>query len=54
MCRGVFGQLIHVDWNNRMVTVKLSSFPDFSNTPYAVATLKAIAAIATELGSAAE
>ncbi|PLP57125.1 6-aminohexanoate hydrolase [Mesorhizobium loti] len=54
MCRGVFGQLIHVDWSSRMVTVKLSSFPDFSNTPYAVATLKAIAAIAAELGSAAE
>jgi CubicO group peptidase (beta-lactamase class C family) len=49
-CRGVFGQLIHVDWGNRMVTVKLSSYPDFTNIPYSVATLKAIDTIATALG----
>ncbi len=49
-CRGVFGQLIHMDWNSKMVTVKLSSYPDFTNIPYSVATLKAIRAIAAALG----
>lgn len=49
MCRGVFGQLIHIDWNTRMVTVKLSTWPDFSSVPYSVATLKAIHAIADAL-----
>jgi CubicO group peptidase (beta-lactamase class C family) len=48
-CRGVFGQLIQVDWDNRMVTVKLSSWPDFSNTAYAIATGRAIERIATAL-----
>lgn len=48
-CRGVFGQLIQVDWDNRMVTVKLSSWPDFTNIAYSVATRRAIAAIAAEL-----
>jgi len=48
-CRGVFGQLIQIDWDNRMVTVKLSSYPDFSNTAYSVATRRAIAAIAAAL-----
>lgn len=46
MCRGVFGQLIHIDWTTRMVVVKLSSYPDFSNRAYSVATLKAVHAIA--------
>lgn len=49
-CRGVFGQLIHVDWNTRMVVVKLSSYPDFTNTAYSIATRKAIDAIAAALG----
>ncbi|MEQ1938105.1 serine hydrolase [Mesorhizobium sp. CN5-321] len=48
-CRGVFGQLIQIDWDNRMVTVKLSSWPDFSNTAYAIATGRAIERIATAL-----
>lgn len=50
MCRGVFGQMIHIDWNTGMVVVKLSSWPDFSNVAYSVATLKAVHAIAAALG----
>ncbi|MER8787333.1 beta-lactamase family protein [Mesorhizobium sp. M0983] len=49
MCRGVFGQLIHIDWNMKMVVVKLSSYPDFTNVAYSVATLKAVHAIAAAL-----
>jgi CubicO group peptidase (beta-lactamase class C family) len=48
-CRGVFGQMIQINWDNRMVTVKLSSWPDFSNTAYAIATGRAIERIATAL-----
>jgi len=48
-CRGVFGQLIHVDFAHRMVVVKLSSWPDFLNLAFSVATLKAIHRIAAEL-----
>ncbi|RWX59911.1 class C beta-lactamase-related serine hydrolase, partial [Mesorhizobium sp. M4B.F.Ca.ET.089.01.1.1] len=50
MCRGVFGQLIHIDWDNRLVVVKLSTYPDFANIAYSVATLKAVHAIAAALG----
>ncbi|MER8912447.1 beta-lactamase family protein [Mesorhizobium sp. M0761] len=50
MCRGVFGQMIHIDWDTGMVVVKLSSYPDFSNVAYSVATLKAVHAIAKKLG----
>lgn len=49
MCRGVFGQLIHIDWDTRMVTVKLSTWPDFSSVAYSVATFKAVHAIAEAL-----
>lgn len=49
MCRGVFGQLIHIDWDTRMVTVKLSTWPDFTSVAYSVATLKAVHAIADSL-----
>jgi CubicO group peptidase (beta-lactamase class C family) len=49
MCRGVFGQLIHVNFDARIVTVKLSSWPDFSSIPYSVATLSAVHAIAAAL-----
>ena len=41
MCRGVFGQLIHISWDTGMVVVKLSTYPDFSNVAYSVATLRA-------------
>ena len=49
MCRGVFGQLIHINWEQAMVVVKLSSYPDFSNVAFSVATLQAIHAIAANL-----
>ena len=49
MCRGVFGQLIHIDWDTSMVVVKLSTYPDFNNVAYSVATLKAVHAIAAAL-----
>ncbi|TIP89719.1 MAG: serine hydrolase [Mesorhizobium sp.] len=49
MCRGVFGQLIHIDWITRMVVVKLSSYPDFTDIAYSVATMKAVHAIAAAL-----
>lgn len=50
MCRGVFGQLIHIDWGTRMVTVKLSTWPDFTSVAYSAATLKAVHAIAAAVG----
>ena len=49
MARGVFGQLIYVNWDTNMVVVKLSSWPDFLNTEFSNATLGAIHAIAGEL-----
>lgn len=49
MCRGVFGQLIHVNFSARIVAVKLSTYPDFSNGPLGVATLNAVHAIAGAL-----
>lgn len=50
MCRGVFGQMIHIDWDTGMVVVKLSTYPDFSNVACSVATLKAVHTIAMALG----
>ena len=50
MCRGVFGQMIHIDWETNIVVVKLSTYPDFSNVAYSVAMLKAVHAIAKALG----
>ena len=49
MARGVFGQMIYVNWEHRLVAVKLSSWPDFLNVPFGVATLNAIHAIARSL-----
>lgn len=49
MARGVFGQLIYVNWDYNMVAVKLSSWPDFLNTAYNIATLKALHAIGQSL-----
>jgi CubicO group peptidase (beta-lactamase class C family) len=46
MARGVFGQLIYVNWDYNMVAVKLSSWPDFLNTQYNIVTLQALHAIA--------
>jgi CubicO group peptidase (beta-lactamase class C family) len=50
LCRGVFGQLIYMSWDANTVVVKLSSWPDFTNVPYTIATLKAIHAIEEALG----
>ena len=49
MARGVFGQMIYVNWDHRMVAVKLSSWPDFLNVGFNAATLGALHAIAGEL-----
>lgn len=49
MCRGVFGQLIWIDFARRIVVVKLSSWPEFYNIDYSTATLKACHAIAAAL-----
>lgn len=49
MARGVFGQMIYVNWDAGMVVVKLSSWPDFLSVPFNVATLAAIHAIADVL-----
>jgi CubicO group peptidase (beta-lactamase class C family) len=49
MARGVFGQLIYVDFGQRMVVVKLSSWPDFVNPRWTVATLQAVRSIAGAL-----
>ena len=49
MARGVFGQLICIDWAHDMVVVKLSSWPDFVNPAWTVATLEAVRAIGRAL-----
>ena len=45
MARGVFGQLIYVNWDHDMVVVKLSSWPDFLSIPFNISTLGAVHAI---------
>jgi len=50
MARGVFGQVIHIDFAHRMVVVKLSSWPDFVNPSWTRATLEAVRAIGRALG----
>ena len=52
MARGVFGQLIYIDFDNAMVVVKLSTYPDFTNVAHSKATLAAIDAIAAALAGA--
>ena len=47
--RGVFGQMIYVNWDYGMVAVKLSSWPDFLNSHYSVKTLAALHAIGRHL-----
>ena len=49
MARGVFGQLIYVNWDFNMVVVKLSSWPDFLSIPFNISTLGAIHAIGKAL-----
>jgi len=49
LARGVFGQMIFVDWESQLVAVKLSTWPDFLNTAYSIATTAAIHKIAAAL-----
>jgi CubicO group peptidase (beta-lactamase class C family) len=46
MCVGVFGQMIWISWEHRMVVVKLSTWPDFTDAAKEVATLGAMHRIA--------
>jgi CubicO group peptidase (beta-lactamase class C family) len=49
MCRGVFGQLIYIDFAHQMVVIKLSSWPEFVNPKKMIATLNAVRTIAAML-----
>ncbi len=49
MCRGVFGQLIHIDFDKKTVIVKLSSWPDFVDVTLSRAALAAVHAIGDHL-----
>lgn len=49
IARGVFGQMIHVNWEHGLVAVKLSSWPEFLNTQFDVITRQAIHTIAKAL-----
>jgi CubicO group peptidase (beta-lactamase class C family) len=49
MARGIYGQLIYLDWQHAMVTVALSSWPTPLNVPFVTATLRAAKAIAAAL-----
>ena len=49
MARGVFGQMIYVNWDYNLVAVKLSIWPDFLNVDFNIATLAAIHTLAGEL-----
>jgi CubicO group peptidase (beta-lactamase class C family) len=49
MARGVFGQLIYIDFARKMVVVKLSSWPDFVNPAWTVATLEAVRTVGRAL-----
>lgn len=49
MARGVFGQLIYIDFDRQVVVVKLSSWPDFVNPAWTLATLEAVGRIGAAL-----
>jgi CubicO group peptidase (beta-lactamase class C family) len=49
MAKGVFGQLIYINWDYNMVAVKLSSMPDFLNRPADVAMFAALHGIGEAL-----
>jgi CubicO group peptidase (beta-lactamase class C family) len=49
MCVGVFGQLIWISWEHRMVVVKLSTWPDFLDSAKEAATAAAMQRIAESL-----
>ena len=50
LAKGVFGQLIYINWDYNMVAVKLASAPDFLNRPFDVAMFAALHRIALALG----
>jgi CubicO group peptidase (beta-lactamase class C family) len=50
LAKGVFGQLIYINWDCNMVAVKLASAPDFLNRPFDVAMFAALHRIARALG----
>jgi len=49
MCRGVFGQLIYINFAHDMDVVKLSACPAFLNVRATIATLAAVEQIAAFL-----
>ena len=49
LCRGVFGQFIHIDAGRDLVMVKLSSWPDFLNHELGLDTLRMFHALANEI-----
>jgi CubicO group peptidase (beta-lactamase class C family) len=49
LAKGVFGQLIYINWDYNMVAVKLSSGPEFINRPFDVAVFAAVHSIAKAL-----
>jgi CubicO group peptidase (beta-lactamase class C family) len=49
LAKGVFGQLIYINWDYNMVAVKLASAPDFLNRPFDVAMFAALHAIGRAL-----
>lgn len=49
LCRGVFGQLVYIDFAQAVVAVKLSTWPDFLNPGFDAAARAAIARIAEAL-----
>jgi CubicO group peptidase (beta-lactamase class C family) len=51
MARGVFGQLIYMNWDYKMVVVKLSSWPDFLNAKRLITTLKSLHMIGRKLSN---
>lgn len=53
MARGVFGQLVYIDFANKMVVVKLSSWPHFVNPAWTKATLDAVRKIAAAISQPA-
>ena len=53
MCLGVFGQMIAIDYASELVVVKLSSWPDFTNTAFSNASIAAVHAIAAALNQQA-
>ena len=49
ICRGVFGQMIYIDFAHDMVVVKVSTWPDFLNLKMTLATLGVVREIAAAL-----